>query len=312
MKQLRFVCAQPAIMYYAWQVEVMLNNFMEMGVNPNFIDVVCQINDTVPAEWAKLANRYPSRFFFYADTRATKHYISSVRPNILKQHWKSHPYLEHEAIFYHDCDIAFTKHINHWIEPHMILDDVWYGSDVRWYIAHSYIVSKGKDILDAMCKIINIDPAIVEGNELNCIGAQCILKNINYKFWDQVERDSEILFKDITFLNLEKKAADPNYHELQIWCSDMWALLWNAWKWNNSTKCHPNMDFSWGTSSFEEYNRLNIFHNAGVTNAESGLFYKALWMSELPYKKNLIINPNTASKAYYDQIQKVEKVSVLY
>ena len=40
MKNLRFICAQPSTMYYAWQVEVMINNFIEMGVNPNFIDVV--------------------------------------------------------------------------------------------------------------------------------------------------------------------------------------------------------------------------------------------------------------------------------
>lgn len=311
MKQLRFVCAQPAVKYYAWQVEVMLNNFMEMGVNPNFIDIVSQIDDQVPDDWARLAHGYPARFFFYKDTRVTKHYISSIRPNLLKQHWQLHPYLEHSAVFYHDCDIAFTKHINDWIEPHMILDDIWYGSDVRWYIAHSYIIGKGQDVLDAMCKIVNIDPAVVEGNELNSIGAQCILKNINYKFWDQVERDSEILFKDITLLNLEKKAIDPNYHELQIWCSDMWALLWNAWKLGNSTKCHENMNFSWGTSSSEEYHRLNIFHNAGVTNAEMNLFYKALWMSEFPYNQNLNINPDTASKVYYDMIQAVGRKSVL-
>jgi hypothetical protein len=32
MKNLRFVCAQPAIPYYTWQVEVMIHNFIEMGV----------------------------------------------------------------------------------------------------------------------------------------------------------------------------------------------------------------------------------------------------------------------------------------
>jgi len=37
---IRYVSAQPATLYYAWQVEVMLNNFMEMGVNPNQVDIV--------------------------------------------------------------------------------------------------------------------------------------------------------------------------------------------------------------------------------------------------------------------------------
>ena len=51
MRNLRFVCAQPAILYYAWQVEVMLNNFRDMGVNLNNIDVVCKIENGVIPDW---------------------------------------------------------------------------------------------------------------------------------------------------------------------------------------------------------------------------------------------------------------------
>lgn len=311
MRKIRFICAQPAIKYYAWQVEVMLNNFIQMGVNPNNIDIVSKIDDHVPDDWAKLANGYAARFFFYRDTRSSSHYISSIRPNILKQHWKQHPYLEYDAIFYNDCDIAFTRRVDQWIDPHMILDEKWYGSDVRWYIAHSYILGKGQDVLDKMCQIVNIDQALVEQNELNSIGAQYLMKNITYKFWDQVERDCEQLFKDITELNRQKKQQDPEHHELQIWCADMWALLWNAWKEGHRTVCHPGMNFSWGTSSEDEYNNCNIFHNAGVTGTESNLFYKALWMNELPYNQNITVSAGTASKKYYDMIQAVGNKSVL-
>ena len=59
MKNLRFICAQPGILYYAWQVEVMLNNFIEMGVNPNNIDIVCtKQNNEVLFEFRKLADKY--------------------------------------------------------------------------------------------------------------------------------------------------------------------------------------------------------------------------------------------------------------
>ena len=137
---LRFVCAQPAIKYYSWQLETMLNNFMEMGINLNQVDIVCwKENGIIPEEYSKLANGYPARFFFYDDTRETKHYISSIRPNILKQHFIAYPELENEAIFYHDCDIVFTKPIN-WEQ--FLQDNKWYGSDCRWYIGHDYIISK--------------------------------------------------------------------------------------------------------------------------------------------------------------------------
>ena len=313
MKNLRFVCAQPCIPYYTWQVEVMIHNFMEMGVNPNNIDVIgIKQNGIIPPEWSKLAEKYNYvRFFFYDDTRMYKNYISSVRPNVLKQHWLNRPELKQETIFYHDCDIAFTKPINEWITSEMINDDIWYGSDCRWYISHSYIKSKGDDILSAMCKLADIDEKVVEDNELNTIGAQYIMKGIDEYYWQKVEEDSEKLFVNITELNNIKKQKDPSYHELQIWCADMWAVLWNAWKLGFQTICHENLQFSWGTSPEDLWDTCNIFHNAGVVNSNSGLFYKSEFMNTLPYGVELDIKQNTTSYHYWELIQKVGKKSVL-
>lgn len=309
MKNLRFICAQPTSLFYAWQVEVLINNFMEMGINPNNIDIVCwKINNVIPEEWVKLTNAYPARFFFYDDTRATKHYISSIRPNILKQHFIANPELEDEAILYHDCDIVLTKPIN-WDQ--FLEDDKWYGSDTRWYIAHSYILGKGQDVMDKMCEIVGIDESVVRDNELNSIGAQYLMKGINAGFWENVEKDCERLYNEVTVLNNMKKSKEPEYHELQIWCADMWAVLWNGWKMGKETVCHPDLEFAWGTSSESDYDRLNILHNAGVVSSADGLFYKAEFMGRLPYNLNLNIKEGTASKKYYEIIQQVEKKSVL-
>jgi hypothetical protein len=311
-KNLRFVSAQPAIPYYTWQVEVMLNNFMEMGINLNNVDIVCWKEDgTIPEAWAKLANNYAARFFFYDDTRVTKHYISSIRPNILKQHWEKYPELKDETIFYHDCDIIFTKPIKEWITEDMINDEKWYGSDTRWYIGHNYILSKGEDVLNKMCEISGISKELVKSNELNAIGAQYIMKGLTHYYWDRVERECEVMFKDINNLNNLKKQEDPSHHELQIWCADMWAVLWQGWKMGYETICHPNLDFSWATSNEEDYKRMNIFHNAGITGNDNGQFYKAGYMNTLPYNENLQITPNTASWYYWNEIQKTAKKSVL-
>jgi hypothetical protein len=309
MKNLRFICAQPTSLFYAWQVEVLINNFIDMGINPNNIDIVSwKINGVIPVEWVKLTQKYPVNFHFYNDTRETKHYISSIRPNILKQHFEAHPELQNEAIFYHDCDIVFTKPID-WKQ--FLDDDKWYGSDTRWYIAHSYILSKGQDIMDKMCEIVGIEESIIRDNELNSIGAQYLMKGINAEFWANVERDCEILYKDISALSNIKKSQDPSYHELQIWCADMWAVLWNGWKMGKETVCHLDLEFAWGTSSESDYDRLNILHNAGVTTSVDGLFYKAEFMNRLPYNLDLKIKEGTASKKYYEIIQQMEKKSVL-
>jgi hypothetical protein len=311
IRELRFVCAQPATTYYAWQVEVMLNNFKAMGVNLNQVDIVCWKNGDIPEEWSKLASGYPARFFFYDDTRQTKNYISSIRPNILKQHWEKYPDLKNDAIFYHDCDIVFSKPISEWITQDMIMDEKWYGSDTRWYIAHSYIIGKGQEVMDLMCEIMDLPEELIKDNEMNAIGAQYLMKGIDYEFWDRVERDSESLFKQVTDLNNKLKSADNSYHELQIWCSDMWAVLWGGWRRGAETICHPNFEFSWGTSTKDDYFRLNIMHNAGVTNPNMGLFYKAQYMNELPYGKELNINQNSASAIYWEWINLTASKSVL-
>lgn len=305
---MRYICAQPATLYYAWQVEVMLNNFRSVGINLNQVDVVCRIENGVPDEWSRLANSYPARFFFYGDTRKTNHYISSVRPNILKQHFKAHPYLSSEAIFYHDCDMIFSNPID-WSRFEQ--DDIWYGSDTKWYISYDYIIGKGQDVFDKMVEVIDIDPQLVIDNRDNSIGAQYIMKGIDHTFWDDVERDSENLYREVSILNTEKVNNDPSHHPLQIWCADMWAVLWNGWKRGYQTRCHDDLMFSWATSSDEEYYRLNIMHNAGVTSKESGLFYKAMYTESLPYNLSLDIRDNTASKKYYEWIQVTEKVSCL-
>lgn len=323
MRKLRYVSAQPATDYYVWQVEVMINNFMSMGINPNDIDLVCwKVNGIIPERWSKLANTYPARFFFYDDTRETKNYISSIRPNLLKQHFTAHPYLVKDAIFYHDSDIIFTQNPKDWITFEMVQDDQWYGSDTRWYIAHSYIKGKGDDVLNKMLDIMEMDEKTIQDNELNSIGAQYLMKGIDSTFWDRVERDSERLFKEITELNNEKVQLDRHtmpedksrtpYHPIQIWCADMWAVLWGGWRRGYKTNCHSNFDFSWGTSNEDEYHRMNIMHNAGVVDSKSGLFYKAQFQKELPYGIAEEPKKGTASWHYWNWIQKTAEKSCIY
>ena len=312
IKTLRFVSAQPAIIYYAWQIEVMLQNFLEMGVNLNQVDIVCwKVNGVIPAEWSKLAGSYPARFFFYDDTRVTKHYISSIRPNILKHHWKRYPELSEEAVFYHDCDIVFTRPIQEWITDDMLKGDEWYGSNTNSYISHSYIASKGEDILDKMCEITSMNKRVIIDNEENCIGAQYLMKNVTYSYWERVESDSEQLFKQITDINNIKKAESPEYHELQIWTADMWAVLWGAWRLGFETKVHPNFDFSWATSHVDRFNSCNIYHNAGAVTGKDGLFFKGDFINKLPYNEDIRVNENTISEKYWQIIQKTAKSSVL-
>ena len=314
---MRFVCVQPRLIYYAWQVEVMINNFLKNGINPNNIDICVAWNPgdetssprTVEV-WEKLSNHYSSvRFFFYQDTRTQPiKYISSVRPNILKQHFKNNPELKNEAIFYHDCDMIFTKK-NDWSK--FLHDNIWYLSDTNSYINHTYITSKGEDVYNLMCEIVGMNPLIPKLMNSNSGGAQYILKNVDYLFWEKVEMDCEELYSRVTELSNEKKKQIPNYHELQIWCADMWAVLWNGWLEGNETKVVGEMDFSWATDSETRFYETNIFHTAGVVSGNTGKFYKADFRESLPYNVDLDITKGTASYIYFQEIQETAKKSPL-
>lgn len=317
MRNLRYICVQPRLLYYAWQVEVMLNNFLKSGIDYEDIDILvaCNPNDNTSSDesidaWNKLIDHYPdARFFFYPDTRDLPiRYISSIRPNILKQHFQEYPELYNEAIFYHDCDIIFTKPIDF---RNFLPDDIWYLSDTNSYMNYKYIKSKGEDVYLKMCEIVGIDPVIPKLMNSNSGGAQYILKNIDHTFWEKVEKDCEELYYQITQLNNLKKQENESYHELQIWCADMWAVLWNGWLRGHETKVIKELDFCWGTDVEERFNAATIFHNAGVTCSCGGKFYKAHYTDQTPYNKNLRIKEGTASYRYYQEILEVEKTSPL-
>jgi len=309
-EKLYFICAQPNTIYYAWQLEVMLRNFNEMGIldNPKYeVHIVTNIpygdNFLVESEFYKLSKEHSHtnlEFYYYADKRATKHYPSSIRPNLLKQHFAKHP--EIKTFFYHDCDMIFTKKDLDFIP--FLQDDICYGSDVRFYIGHDYIASKEHNVLEYMCQIAQIPLRVVRDNEHNCIGAQYLIKDVSADFWEEVEKISEELFLKITQRNNYIKAQNPQYHELQIFAADMWAVLWCLWKLGKKTVPHKFFDFAWATDTIERYNECNIYHNAGVTESGHGLFFKGEFQDKVP-DKNLRINPLSACSPYYELVKQI-------
>jgi hypothetical protein len=308
------ICVQPTIKYFAWQIEVMLTNFKELGLHNHFkIEILFAYNKTLDTckndiSWGRAVEdnfRDVASFFYYNDTRENIAYISSIRPHILKKHFKECPELKERTIFYHDCDILFTKF------PEFILnlsedDNNWYVSDTKSYIGYNYIKSKGDDVLDAMCNIVGIHPEFVKEREGQSGGAQYILKGVDWMFFDKMERDCENLFRSITQLNHQKKQADPTHHELQIWCADMWAMLWNGWLRGYQTNIIPEMDFCWATDSIEKYQQKYIFHNAGVTDSlKEQIFFKGDYRDKIPYG---IVDTYDQSKASYQYFQVLKSV----
>jgi hypothetical protein len=320
-KYLTFICVQPCIPYYAWQIEVMLHNFQKLGLHVYDIRCLFAYNKT-ESDWEekvatikKVEQKYKlvAKFYYYEDTRTFPlTYISSIRPNILKQHFKEYPELNSRAIFYHDCDIVFTKHPD-FIKEYLQDDNNWYVSDTISYIGHDYIVSKGEEVLDKMCDIVGINKKLVKEKQNESGGAQYILKGVDWQFFEKMEKDCENLFREITFYNKFRKQKEPSYHELQIWCADMWAILWGGWMRGYNTKIIPEMDFCWATDDVSKWYARYIFHNAGVVEGQKdSLFYKGQFTNKLPYNDNLEKYSQTkASWKYVEIIKEVKENTCL-
>lgn len=304
MKSLYYICAQPATLYYAWQVEVMINNFMKNEVLSERVHIVCATKENhIPDEWNKLQQRFPSiKFFFYNDTRITKLYVSSIRPNILKQHFIQHSYLKNHAIFYHDCDMVLTQPVS-WEQ--FVQDDIWYLSNTVGYIGAEYIKSKKYGVYERMCEIIDIDEQIPVDNEMNSGGAQYIMKNVDEHFWEKVEKDSETLFE--FFLHHSRAfPQSPKYHPIQMWTADMWAVLWNAWYFKHITRVVPELDFAWPGHRTKDWETKFIYHNAGVVEVSDTerLFHKNSFMYTLPYN-NIDIEWLKKDRCSYKYVQEI-------
>ena len=306
---MKWISAQPATIYYAWQVEVYINNFLENGILPEDIHVLFLLDGDLPLEIRVLQQKYANvRFFYYYDTRDDKSYIPSIYFNAVKQHYQYHRELENETIMFHDSDTILNKPFTSW---HLLTDKVWHFSDTKSYINYDYIMQKGTDVYQRMLDIVGIDGTIPKICNSQSGGAQHIIKNATFSFWNKVEKDSIALYNmfcETEPLYIKKHEGD---YPIQKWTAGMWSLLWNSWYFGNEVKIASELDFAWATDKKEWLNNKQFIHNAGVTPDRTELFFKGNYTNRLPYNDKLNVAEQYCSYEYYKWIEKVGKISAI-
>ena len=302
------ICTQPAIDYFGWQVDIFLHSIGNLNIGYENVHVLFSNDKSNSKACKNLSKKYPAvTFTYYDDTRNFKTYIPSIKQHLMHKHFLNNPWLENQTIFHVDCDVAFTQPIDF---DKLLGDNIWYTSDTVSYLGYDYIVSKGRNILETMLQIADIDEQLVRNNQQNSGGAQYLFKNVKTQYWDDVVNLSHKLYHNITKLNEKevelRKSKDINdsYVPIQIWTAEMWALLWVAWKQGKETRVVKELDFTWATDPIEKWDLNSIFHNAGVVNNSSGMFYKGDYISKSPKDSNLSLDPKKASYNYYQMLQK--------
>lgn len=318
------ICCQPYNLYYQWQVEVMLNNFYEVEI-PFYheIQIIWAINSKSSdhfkfmANVKKIENKFKLvKFFYYEDTRILPiKYVSSIRPHCLKKHWKEFPNLFEKVIFYHDCDIIFTKKPTFLYEDLNIDEHSWLVSNTVDYIGYNYLIDRDKEIVNYMFSIVGLHPQVAIDKQPQSGGCQYIMHSINWLFWHKVEIDCENLFYEVThYIDEKNKENIIGKNEIQIWCADMWCILWNAWAIGFDTIIDKNLDFLWSKDEIKKWDSCYIYHNAGIVKDDKEKhFYKTDYQLKLPYQQDLTnkYNKIVCQTKYLELIDKVGETSVL-
>lgn len=218
MKELIILTASPAVLRFAWEHYIYLNNLREKGLSDKAQILLFiphdKLSEGAHPMWKQLEKDFPETKFFYYPDRADYQtsilrltqlfgYIPLLRPFCLASHFKAFPALSDKAIFYTDSDILLTEHFD--FSP-FLEDDVCYISEAASYTNATYFDSKyeiengqpkfiepskyealkRRDILQECAQICGITRSIVEANNFNSGAAQYLLKNIDYIFWNQV------------------------------------------------------------------------------------------------------------------------------
>ena len=309
--KLIFISAQPDTNYFHWQTELYLHNFTKF-ISKDKCYVIFSY-EIEPSDYIKkLKEKYPN-IYWYKDERKDKSYEPSIRPHILKKFFKDYPELG-KFVFYHDSDILFRKLPDF---DKLLEDDIIYLSDTISYIGYEYIMEVSKryhdkypelesdDLLVKMAKLVDIPVETIKSNQNNSGGAQYLLKNIDYDFWNQSEIDQNKLHLFLS--DYEKKYPIENH--IQKWTAGMWAELWNLWKRRQKTKVLPELSFSWANDTIEEYKKHNIFHLAGEVDKDKQ-FWKGSFDEENPISKLKedpdffnYIDKNSATNIYIDNMK---------
>ena len=317
-----FLSAQPWDQYFVWQIEVQITNFRKHNISDKMHVCVWYPGDpnTQLLLWKELENKYPEvKFFYYKDEGVNlKLYIPQLRPHILSKHFNKFPELSNKVIFYHDSDIIFNYLPDF---NSLIHDEINWQSDTSGYLDYNYLRSKEiqgnipeNEAVDLLASIGNTNVNTFKAYKGRTGGAQCILKNIDGEFWKYVERQCIEIRKN--FLYGQPDSINSKYFKsenagFQSWCADMWALNMALWSRGRQTDVTKELDFSWATDNSETFLKKSIFHNAGATGVQPGVFYKGSWINRSPIGIIHEINPNLASFHYVEIINEITKNNMI-
>ncbi len=271
------ITTQPDHIYYSWQIHTQLYNlYRVLDIKIPYICLLTK-ESSQKINVEKLKKLYP--FFnaiYYEDTRYRKDYQPSLQPHLLSKYFKDKPDLYFQRILYLDADAIA-------INPSVFKLSYNCYSDTDSYLGVRYIQSKGKEeLLNNLCQIVGVNVEKIYKKKHG--GAQYLISELDSNFWQKVENDC---YKIFDYLNksveyYKNKSGDQKYTPIQVWTSSMWAIFYNLILFEIEISISDIFNFCWPTDNINKWDNNGFYHNAGVINSTSGMFYKGEFINTPP------------------------------
>jgi len=295
--EIRYISAQPDELYFIWQTEIYLTNFISLGIHPeNCIALFGSKPDMqASAELRVLQEKFPTvDIRIYQDTRDVNgiDYQASIQPHLIDKALEHSPSLENALTFFHDSDIAFRR-LPNFDSIEMDHPNACVLSDTSDYTGYEYLRTScmiisadnseipGNELVLKMCAIVGIDIDTLRANELQSGGAQYLLKGVGRAYWQKVYQDSIAINKLFQDYAVDRTLPKPLDDYIQVWTAGMWSYLWNLWFFGLETVVHPELDFCFANASSS--NSSPIMHMTGLEGEQKhNLYNKSDWCVNSP------------------------------
>lgn len=293
---MKYIIAQDENLFSYWQLTVAIQSILDNGVNPEDIYVLFGTYG-----YNKDAKAFERRFknvniIRYRNT-IPKNYIAAVKPYLLWKFFEQFPNEVKNQWMLIDNDVMLMGKMGKFKKGKVYL------SNTQSYTGYDYIKSKGEDVLNVMLKASGVNEDIVKENDAGSGGAQYIFDNVDAKVWMDAYHMSVSIF--VALSKHRHVVQEGQDHIIQIWCSEMWGVLWSFWKNGHKTYIDKRLNFCMSSDTIDTAKNVKILHNSGVTNSgELRLFNKGSFRKKSPKDSNLDINNSYVSSIYYSYVKK--------
>ena len=290
---MKFLLAQPAILRFQWELEVVLTNIRSLDKTT---PIVLLFDEADMAVIDYISRKYEGlEVHHYPDERPDKSYIPTIRPYLWWRYLSEDSNREQDTYFQIDSDIIFRE-MPDW-SKFDLTGKRCYASDCSGYIDYEYLSTRtqGDYIVRRMAEILSVDVEVIKNTPGG--GAQWLITRPTAQLWWHTWQDCDLIYQ---FLK-------PLDSDIQKWTAEMWAQLYNLAKFGWEVQIDPELDFCRPTDDIKMWDMVKILHNAGVVGESAqSLFFKGKYVKQTPFGEDFSwVRRDKAGLKYVEHIKKV-------